>query len=133
MAYAGSKNENKFVVVVDGQEGPPYDGIIKGTPVFSPDGKRVVYGVTQDDKCRVILEGQQGPEYKLIHNISFSPDGKHLVYIANKDNYWFFVVDGLEGSKYTSILFDTQIFRPDGVLEFLAIKQGILYRVKQRL
>ena len=132
MAYTAAKGNERHVVV-DGQEEPQYDGIINGTPVFSPDGKRVVYGAIKDDKSRVVLEGQPGPEYKLIYNIGFSPDGKHLVYFANKDNYWFFVVDGLEGPKYTGILFDTQIFRPDGVLEFIAIKQGNLYRVKQRL
>ena len=108
-------------------------GLINGIPIFSPDGKRIAYGAVKDNTCCVVLDGQPGPEYKVIHNIRFSPDGKHLVYIANKDDYWFFVVDGLEGPKYNAILIETHIFHPDGALGYLAVKGGILYRVKQRL
>ena len=34
---------DKLFVVVDGKEEKPYDGIVAGTPIFSPDSKRVVY------------------------------------------------------------------------------------------
>ena len=35
----GAGRGNKLLVVVDGMEGKDYDGIMAGTPVFSPDSK----------------------------------------------------------------------------------------------
>ena len=43
-AYPALGSSGKVVVVLDGQEGPEFDGILKGTPVFSPDGRRFAYG-----------------------------------------------------------------------------------------
>ena len=43
------------------------------------------------------------------------------------------VVDGVEGPNYSAILLNGPSFHADGTLEFLAIKEGKLYRVKQRL
>jgi hypothetical protein len=40
------------------------------------------------------------------------------------------VVDGQAGAEYDGIAQGSLIFTPDGVLEYLAIKEDSLYRVK---
>ena len=46
VAY-GARAEQKQVVIVDGQAGKPYQAILGGTLRFSPDSKRLAYGVQQ--------------------------------------------------------------------------------------
>ena len=52
------------VFVVDGVEGKEYDGIAKGTPIFSSDSKRVAYRAQRGRKQFVVLDGVQGKEYE---------------------------------------------------------------------
>lgn len=72
-------------MVIDGQAGPEYDGI--GTPVFSPDSKRVAYLAVKDKKCLVVIDGQAGPEYGMIvkGGPTFQADGT-LEYLAIKSS-----------------------------------------------
>ena len=50
-------------MVADGEEGKQYDGILKGTPTFSPDSKRVAYGAVVGDKSLVVVDGEEGKQY----------------------------------------------------------------------
>jgi hypothetical protein len=79
----------------------------------------------------VILDGHAGAEYDGIAGpMVFSPDSKHAVYVANKDKKWLMVIDGQVCAEYDQILKGSPIFNPDGVLEYLAEKEGSLYRVQ---
>jgi hypothetical protein len=51
-----------------------------------------------------------------------------MAYMAAKGENWMVVVDGKAGVEYESI--HTLIFSSDGILECLATKGGVLYRVK---
>ena len=42
VAYVARRGE-KFLVVVDGKEGPEYDRIRVSAPSFSPDSRRLAY------------------------------------------------------------------------------------------
>jgi hypothetical protein len=53
----------KWFVVVDGKEGKEYDGIVKGTPVFSPDSKHLAYMARRGGKWFVVIDGEEGKEY----------------------------------------------------------------------
>jgi Tol biopolymer transport system component len=119
---------DKLVVVADGLAGAEYDGI--GPLSFSPDGKRVAYVAMKGEKSLVVVDGQPGAEYDGIGTLSFSPDGKRIAYGAKKDEKWLVVVDGHAGAQYDGIGNGSPIFSPKGVLEYLAIKEGSLYRVK---
>jgi hypothetical protein len=53
----------KWFVVVDGKEGKEYDGIAKGTPIFSPDSKHLAYLARRGEKWFVVIDGEEGKEY----------------------------------------------------------------------
>ena len=57
------QEDNKGFVVVDGKKGERYDGIMKGTPIFSPDSKRLAYGVGEGNKQFVVVDGEEGKKY----------------------------------------------------------------------
>ena len=83
IAYATVKGE-KWLVVVDGQPGPEYDGIMVDSLIFSPDGERVAYAAEKGKKWLVVVDGQPGQEYDGIMEGDpiFSPDGKSVAYVA---------------------------------------------------
>jgi WD40-like Beta Propeller Repeat len=88
LAYVAER-ERQQVVAVDGVEGKAYD-LIRGNPVFSPDGRRVanVAGSVREGKIlwRVVVDGVEGKEYDDIARFApavvFSPDGKRVAYVA---------------------------------------------------
>lgn len=91
---AGSVSGNKWFVVVDGKEGKQYDGIV-GSPIFSPDGKRVAYAAVIGDKQFVVLDGKEEKQYDVIITIRggrivFDSD-ERFHYLAVKDNKLYLV------------------------------------------
>ena len=96
-----TRQGSKVAVIVDGQPGPEYDGIAKGTPVFSADGRRVAYGAQKGQKQFMVVDGQPGPEYDAIGNGSlvFSADGRRVAYAAKKGQNWLVGVDGQPGPE----------------------------------
>jgi Tol biopolymer transport system component len=130
-AYAAKKGD-KWFVVKNGEEGPPYDGIVVGTPLFSPDGKRFLYGANQGDKWFIVLDGKRGTEtYDGFGQATqFSPDGKHYSFVASNGGKWFVVVDGTAGPEYSGII-KTE-FTDTGV-EFLAEKESVGWMIRGRL
>jgi Tol biopolymer transport system component len=101
------------LVVVDGKAGTEYDDI-PSPPIFSPDGKRVAYGVKKGEKQLVVVDGKAGKEYDEISGgfppiklapvrfsaVVFSPDGKRVAYAAKNGEKWLVVVDGHAGEEY---------------------------------
>jgi hypothetical protein len=82
VAYVAEKG-GKWLVVVDGQEGAEYDGILEGGLLFSPDGQRVAYRAQKGEKWLVVVDGQAGAEYDVIGkgSLVFGPEGD-LEYLA---------------------------------------------------
>jgi dipeptidyl aminopeptidase/acylaminoacyl peptidase len=139
VAYGARRNKwfvsNKWFVVVDSQVGSEYDGI--GDIFFSPDGKHAAYGARRNkwfvsNKWFVVVDGQAGPEHDGIRDITFSLDGKHVAYGARRSkwlvNKWFVVVDSQPGPEYDGIMCGP-VFLKDGIVEYIAMKGGFLYRV----
>jgi len=61
-----AKTGPKWCVVIDGKEGKPYDGMVIGTLVFSPDSKRVAYGVELGSKQFVVVDEKEARQYDSI-------------------------------------------------------------------
>lgn len=83
----------------------PYatDGVAAGTPIFSPDSKRMAYAVGKGRKWIVLLDGNAGKEYDAVQMLAFSPDSKHFAYAARDGKQWRFVVDGKPTPGYVSV------------------------------
>lgn len=80
---AGRQGRSIFVVV-NGKEGPKFDKII--SPVFSPDGRRVIYRVRQDGRRFMVVSDLDGkvvrehPAYEMVFPPAFTADGKLVAY-----------------------------------------------------
>jgi len=131
VAYAAQKGD-KWFVVLDGQPGSEYAGIGERSLVFSSDGKRLAYWAKKPYKWFVVLDGQPGPEHDWVPGgrIVFSSDGKRVAYEAKNEGKMFVVLDGQPGPEYDGIIPYGPAIHPDGVVEYLAIRDGVLYRVK---
>ena len=85
----------KVLVVIDGQERHAYDGLMRGSPVFSPDSKRIAYAAVSGKNVFAVVDTQSGKAYANIApgTLSFSPDSKRMAYGAQGGQQWFVVVD----------------------------------------
>jgi WD40 repeat protein len=120
-AYAAAQNGGWRVIDERG-EGPLFDAIAGG-PVYSPDGRHIVYGASLRNRWVLSVDGQAGAEfdYNEITALSFSPDGKHLMYKASKNGLQLVVVDGCIGPEYN------RVYKPaftKGGVEYLAERES---------
>lgn len=82
-AFAARRGSSWFVVV-NGREGPPFDRVV--TPVFSPDGKAVVYRARKDGMRFVVVADTKGKtrghhrSYEQVFPVLFTADGKSAAY-----------------------------------------------------
>jgi roadblock/LC7 domain-containing protein len=133
---AGSVSGNKWFVVVDGKEGKQYDGIV-GSPIFSPDGKRVAYAAVIGDKQFVVVDGKEGKQYDgIVGSPIFSPDSKRVAYAAVIGDKQFVVLDGKEEKQYDVIITirgGRIVFDSDERFHYLAVKDNKLYLVEKEL
>lgn len=53
-------------MVVDGEEGKPYDGILRGSRIFSPDSKHLAYGASEKGGWFLVVDGEEGDRYERI-------------------------------------------------------------------
>lgn len=96
------QKDDKWVVVIDGQESAAYDDV--ANPTFSSDGEQFAYSATIDGEEFVILNNeQQGKSYFDIRQILFNSDGSLLAYLADTGNGSLVVVNGVEGELYENI------------------------------
>lgn len=129
---------NQEMLVLDGLEGPPYDEIghePSGSPsrrdiVFSTDGQRVAYAARKGEKqWTAVIDGREGTWYDLVENVRFSPDGRHVAFAAWRNGKAFAILDGRPTPAYDDLMDNGPSFRDDGVLEFLGVRDRVLYRV----
>ena len=147
MAYVG----NKRLVVVDEKEHKAYDGIAKGTPIFSPDSTRMAYVALAGNKYVAVVDEKEEKSYDFIGTIPiFSPDSRWVVYAAQISmpmfdsetmaqvtgfrNRQLVVINGKEQKPYDTfiaggkLLFDS----PDS-FHYLAEDRNIIYLVEETL
>jgi hypothetical protein len=132
-----AQSVEKWFVVIDGKEGKHYDDIGKSTLVFSPDSRRVAYGVQSGKERFAVIDGQEGKHYDSIgFSLTFSPDNMHLVYAAQSGKKQFIVVDKKEEKHYDEVLLigkENVIFDSSDSLHYLATKDKNIYLVEFKI
>lgn len=103
--YLARLASGQSVLVLNGRQGPPYDGISR--PMFSPDSSKIVYVAQQGTKQFVVINGQPQPAYEgiaLKESPVISPDSKHIAYVALKNKKTVLVLDGQESAPFSLVL-----------------------------
>ncbi len=83
LAFIARAAKNIFMVV-NGNNGPFYDMIVK--PMFSPDGKLLIFRARKEGKRFVVVADQNGkvvrehPRYEMVFDTTFTADGKSVAY-----------------------------------------------------
>lgn len=96
------QKDDKWVVIIDGQESAAYDYVENAT--FSPDGTLFAYSGIINGQAVVILENTvQQQVYDVIREIIFNANGNILGYMAEKGGYSVVVYNGQESQPYQAI------------------------------
>ena len=130
-AYVAKKGE-KWLVVLDGQEGPEYDKIGKFgffELIFSEDGERFAYAAQKGEKWVIVLDGRESPEYDEIGNYVFSADSRHFASEVEQGGRGWIVLDGRDGPKYDTIAFGKLRLSADGRRTVYVVKKGKKERI----
>jgi roadblock/LC7 domain-containing protein len=142
LAYGAMVRENEWVVMLNGRPGPCFRAIC-GTPVFSPDGKRlacVAYSGPPKGQSEIVavVDGRPGPSLQSAPMIAFSADSRHVAYVARAGKEEWVVLDGQNGPQYDEVLrprpsdVETHLaFRSDGSVQYLGQRGDTIYRVRQ--
>jgi hypothetical protein len=126
---------------IETSEGERYDGIGRGTVLFSPDSKRLAYVAGAGGKQFVVADGKRGPDYESIGRGTpvFSTDGKHVAYAATLNGKQTIVVDGQPGKEYDvagkgGVVFDgPDSFYYLGIINDLNLRLGRVWFVQHKI
>lgn len=96
------KKDDKWVYVINGQEGAAYDQVENLT--FGLDGKRVAYSAVLDGQVYLVIDNiSKVVPYKQIVSIVFSPDGNRIAYVADNGEVFVVVIDDKLSKGYKEI------------------------------
>ena len=121
LAPLGVGRNDQAKAVVDGVEGPPYEGL--DIAVFSPDSRRVAYRALRGGKTSVgaipvgkvrmvvVVDGLEGPGFDWVSRPVFSPDSAHVAYATGKGKSTSVIVDDAAGEAYDGV--SGPVFSPD--------------------
>ena len=123
----------KWVAVIDGHEGPEFDGMVSGSIVFNADGTRSAYVAAVGKQWQVVLDGTPGPLMQNVFEgrVRISDDGLHHTWLSRENGKWIPILDGKPAAeRYDTIIRNGPRCWEDGTVEFLASRDGKLYRVR---
>jgi roadblock/LC7 domain-containing protein len=128
-AYVAAQG-GKALVVVDGK--PESKHSLVNDLIFSPNGRHVAYFATDGNEFTVIVDGKPGRKHRTgaIGTLRFTPDGRGVAYVAVTGTQYHIVLDGQDGPRFDGLSPGGPTYRPDGALEYIAMREGILYRVQ---
>jgi hypothetical protein len=101
IAYAARRDDDDYVVVLDGDNGPSYTSIACG-PQFTPEGTLVYVGV-EGEKLVLVKNVERVSEFGWKDADCtglWTPGGDHVVYIAWADDHVRVFIDGTPGDEY---------------------------------
>ena len=106
---------SKSMLVIDGVEGAPMDGILANRVAFSADWTHLAYAAKEGASSFVVLDGKKlGEIYDEVDGgVSLSRDGRDVAYRARRGRKWLVVVNGRELSgEYLDVR--SPVLSPDG-------------------
>jgi len=115
-----AERDGKWFVVVDGQEGEPFEKVSSLT--LSPDGKHVAYAGRVGDQWTVVLDGRRVGAHMAVSSLALSRDGNRLAYAAQAGDDWKMVIDGKAQAAYKDL--GPPVFSPDGTRVAYRAKTG---------
>jgi WD40 repeat protein len=103
-AYAAAVG-NEVCMVIDGKEGPRYEGVRYPGTVFGPQVKRVAYAVSKAGKSAVWIDSRESKWYDRVDykSLTFSPDGAKFAFAANSKTGAKVVLDSVEGPSFSEV------------------------------
>jgi hypothetical protein len=110
-----------------------------GEPVFSPDGKRLVYEaeVEAGGQSLLIDTGKESRFYDDVKDqVYFSEDSRHLAAVVVDGDHEMVVIDGVEGNRYDKVVTiggGKVSFDSTDRIHYLATKEGQLVLVEESL
>lgn len=100
-AYVARNDETFKRVVVDGWEGPLFMSV--ESPQFSPDGRHLVYTITQDNSNFLVIDNKVHHEIRIDPDILISPDSRSIAFASTSNDgvkKQFVIADfSLQGKK----------------------------------
>lgn len=136
LAYVEALDEKqtRWVVVVDGQRSPECEGV-SSAPAFSPDGRHVAYVMQQGGKQHLVIDGERIASSEKIFlppsGSYFGSNGAHRTFLIAAAGKTRVLHDGAQGPEYDGVMPPGPSVQPDGSVSYLAIKDGVIFRVNQ--
>jgi Tol biopolymer transport system component len=97
--YVAEGPKGKYVVI-DQKESGPYDLVMDGMPLFSPDSSKVAYVMVAKGKLYLALdEARIAVRDIQVGSLAWSPDSGQLAYCAQEGNGWNVVVREIGGKN----------------------------------
>jgi hypothetical protein len=94
----------KHHIVVDGDEGEPFDRIVHGSVIFSPDSRRVAYAAERQGEFLIVVDSKEGQRFRDIYHPVFSPSSRHVAYVGGRVGSRSAVIDGeIVSAKYPDV------------------------------
>jgi len=129
-----TKKDKKWVMVVNGEPGPEFDGI-GGAYAFSPDSQHFAYIARRGKSAQVLLDGKEyGNVYSAYtpggapQELTFSADSQHLAYFAGSGKKYRLVLDGQEQGPESKLgSMSVPVLSPDGRRWAYWALQSVLY------
>ncbi|MDY0161865.1 hypothetical protein [Desulfobotulus sp.] len=121
VAYAVQDEKGMFVRM-DKEEGPHFESIRKGTPLFGPQGHIMVYVGFRQAKSHVWVNGKEKGIYDGADSFTFSPTGQHLAYRVEVKGQGQAVVSGdKQGPFFRMVDPESLVMAQDGGLAYVGM------------
>lgn len=99
-----AKQGRAAAVLLDGQALGTYDEVQADSLVFSPDSRRLGYGVVRSkDQHFVVVDGQEFGPYQRSANFIFSADSNHFAFMAKSGGQWHVLRDGVPAPPFDNM------------------------------
>jgi hypothetical protein len=84
--------DDKFVVLFNGKESAPYDGVYNERPTYSPDGKHAAWRARRNEQVVIVVDGIEADKTYQV------PDGTRVPPVVFKDSNSLYTL-GLRGNE----------------------------------
>jgi hypothetical protein len=105
------REDGRGVVVLDGKEGPAYDGVLADTLALGPGG-RLAYGIEREGRAVMVVDGAEGEPFDWVYKAALAAQGRYA-YRAWDTGQWRVIVDGKASRLYDAVR-EKLAFREDG-------------------